>query len=393
MFDRRRHKTISWILCLTVSAILCACAEDDTDTQGTEDVIGGSAAALEVSGEVTEGDAEAQQVSSLVGASIERVFLDAEAQRLLEVTDSLKRDPQDCYSREEIEDDKYRYDFDDCDNTEGLLYIEKLESGLVVATFDSTFMINQVGIVGSLTFDGQGRLVYEIYNSTPQGGHGAALVVTDNIEDTTSDVTVDGKAAIAILDSELSVWGTGTSNDGTTVTSFSLGYTTSSGPATDAPATALTWDLPRRNCDCPNDGVIWYQQSKLLVDGVTVDLDDFERNPDGEDDYPEFNVPIDLEVSGALTLDVTGCGTFEADFNAGIDVSIDLERGDLVAGKNLACGGDNQVLSDEACNAIGRLLDRQLDIDINVSIPDTRLDDLARARLDERFDRSICGAE
>ena len=390
MVSNRRNKTASWILSAVMGAFCCSCVQDDpADAADAE--LTGNGQAIEVSGEVADEDVEAQQVSALIGASIERVFLDAEAQRLLDVADSLKRDPQNCYSREEISDDEYRYDFDDCDNTDGIMIVEKLESGVVVATFQSTFSINQVGIVGSLAFDGQGRLSYQIYHCDGEGQPGTPLVVTDLVDDVASDVTVDGRAAVTIIDAELAVWGVGTSDDGTTRSNFSLGSSSSTATSTQ-PATALTWDLPRRDCDCPGDGIIWYERSRLLVDGVTVDLDDFERNPDGEDDYPEYNVPINLTVAGALTLDVTGCGYFEADFDADIDVSVDLERPDLVTGLQAACG--QNLLSDDACDRIESFLnkDRNANIEINVSIPDTRLDDLAHSRLEARFDRSICGS-
>lgn len=386
----RLERPITIVTILLVGSALLACGDDAVSGE-TDGELVGSADTEEATGDVSSLTAETQAVGALLGASIERVFLDTEALLLLGITETNKRANQDCYEREDVGALEYRYDFDDCPNTDGHMTVKQIPVGLVVATFEGDFTINQVGIVGSLALEREGvvRTAYTVTDSEVDGEGRSPLVVTDLVAETSSDVTVDGHVEASLLGGELAIWGAGVSDDGTTETSFLFGASSSNASSSDQPATALVWDLPRRDCDCPNDGTMWYEATTLAVDGVTVDLDDYQRNDDGEDDFAPFEVPIDVSVSGELALNVTGCGTFEADFNADIDVSVDLGRTPLVEGLDIAC--DRGDLASSACDRIRSYLDRQANIDINVSIPDTRLDDVAREALDARFDRSICG--
>lgn len=389
--NNRRYQCLA--LSILVMSAACVDEERADDAAPDEEMeLIESGLSSDASGDVDAGSVDMQEASYMVGASLERVLSDGDAQMLLGADDTLiERLSPACYTKDEIDTWTLEFDFEDCDDTNGHVLVNRIESGLVVVTFESDFTINDISVVGSLAFERvtTERVTYAMYNSDGEGVRGPAIVVTNPGEEGAKNVFVEGTTTLAALDAEFVLWADGMGQDATSTHEFVLGgdnLTQMNG--TEPPLTALTWDLPRRNCECPTDGRMFFQATKILIDGVTVDLDNFERVSNQSDDFPEFSIPLDLSVIGNATIDVVGCGEFAVDFDAGIDVSVDIPRGEILTAAATACS--NGTLDGVVCDGLDGRIRNRVASRVNVTIPDLQQDEAARRSLGDRFDRSIC---
>ena len=213
------------------------------------------------------------------------------------------------------------------------------------------------------------------------------LIVTDDLgKGTEHDVLFTGHIKLDFLDTAWKLWGSGTETNGGKAHGLVLGGTTpGSVSGSTPPINALGWDLPRRSCDCPQSGVLFFE-TKVHVDEVVFDLDKFQK--DTEDDFPSYTFPVSVDATGAATVTFTGCGTFSSDFTADFDVTVNASKTDLRARLDTLCNAGE--LSQTVCTLVKGGL-QLLKSKVSIEVKDGQLDDILDGDLRARFDKGICG--
>ena len=344
-----------------------------------------------------DGSDEQATVVSNVGGALGVVLSVDDAVTLL--GGQAEKDGLTCASTTQQPDDELLITFTDCDHLSGSVTMVRdtdADPTITYVTFENDFAIGDSdidGVIHITAVDG------EILTYAVEAGDGVGepnsdddIVVTDQ-DDVVTGIFFSGYFKLNVIGTTWSLWGTGTSRKGAAIRTLVLGgVSVGEVSQTAPPSSALIWDLPRRNCDCPVAGTLMYE-TLLPITTATIDFDRFKDPNDGGNDFRSFSVGgLTAEFSGKAVVVFTECGELTATFEAGLDVSVNVGREKIVTRlAELCADGSDSGFTDAQCRVLNWAAGK---IDstrgLDVEIPDLQLNGALLDAIDQRFDRGIC---
>lgn len=296
--------------------------------------------------------------------------------------------PLSCASRTDQGNGAFMLDMSGCDNLTGKILVETDRVGLdrlVMLSFQDDFKQGDDDVDGQLRFLGvTGKSGLFTMRTEDANGQTAPISVTRGPGDV-RDIEFKGYLHLDVTKG-WQMWGTGTAKRGNVSHDRIIGGTTASAVSgTTAPITALTWEFPRRTCECPISGTAKLG-TKLTISSVSLDLDDFQD--DANDDFPTLTIPVSVDASGSATVTFNGCGVYSHSFTATADVSVDLTGAKIKSVVDSKCASGD--LNAQQCDRLTRAINALGSKTITVKLAQKLLDAVAKKTLDADFNPSRC---
>ena len=309
-----------------------------------------------------------------------------------------EKDGLACASTTQLPDDELQITFTQCDHLAGSVTMMRdtdVDPPITYVTFEDDFAVGARdvdGMVHITAVDGE-ILTYAVETGNGEGDPDPddEISVRDE-DDVVAGVFFSGHFKLNIIGTSWALWGAGTSRASDVIRSLILGGVTPSAvTGTTQPTSALVWDLPRRNCDCPIAGTLFFATVVPIIT-ATIDFDRFKVPSDTENDFRSFSVDgLTAELSGEATDVFTECGELSATFDAGLDVTVNVSRTKLINRLAELCADSDSGFTDLECRALNWAAGKiHAGRGLDVEVPDLQLNGALIDAIDERFDRGIC---
>lgn len=337
----------------TTAAILLILAACDDDN-GEDVAVASSASAERVvthSGDASEADA------SLAAVAAVAAVIDTDAIRdFREGRDADALLAEVC-AGVSLDEGVLVMDFDGCDSASGTIRVSHSSGNQLSLSFEDDFEANGVDLDGVIyaDLDVRGR----------EGAVSGALTYDEAL-------ALDFSIGVQIGDERIAAWGE------VAVSADSEGHV-----AIGSEEAPLVWEA---GCYCPASGAL-AAGAAVVVDSVTIDLDDLVDPDDGTDDYDPVEIAIEaVEVSVDMVVTFAEtCGDQAVSVEAE-DISITAATADLEAVTDPLC--DAGELDESRCTQLAIAYARDGE-EITIDISASELAESAEAALQEAVD-ALC---
>ena len=394
---------------LPTLAVLSACNGDDgppgggdtdTDTDVRPDfVYKAEAGAVAYSAALTPDTIAAHQMSNMFLASVAIVSSDEK------VGDQLNTDGEgpgftptgdfECWSRPQFPMWSFDISFEPCVKQfamSGGVTIEDHPSGPLLFGYNN-FTVDERTLGGTLAFDTRDAVdapmhwrTYNTDSTNPSPANPVQLGITT--EGFTSGASWDGATQVDLQNRELTSWGVLTLRPGNRDFTIVHGGRTAADVPTDeaAPAGAVGNSLTWQTCRCPTSGLSTYELDIQYTE-LTFDLDSLEQVDDGVDD-PEVIIDVEHTVSATATLNYTGCGEYDVDFE-GDATSFTVDNDAVSAYLSYLC--DIAAIPADRCLGVVQGARDVGDFTVEVSREEVLA--VAQTTVEENFDKTWCQSQ
>ena len=395
---RHFYRSLTTILTAASLVALAGCGEpaapspNDKDGDGkvTPADIEDSSVSLYTEGAVDDASVDSEAAVALIGDAVAMTVSDERSMSMLEGAPELPPDIgyRACWDAERIDSSTLEIDFDPCvdHGIAGLVTVTWDGQGHATLAFDDdSFRLHGHDVDGTLHMDRESvhPLEMSVYTAddAPLGVYmaDAARRVEISLEGTLTASRTRGEATLIAL-GETSIWDNADDDtaDDEEVFLASNAFVIGGDSAENMGDDPLTWDMPFDECFRASEGTI-VSESRVELDEVTIDLDDYVRTGDDAFLPTEFTVQ-DVVFDGQLSIEYTGeCGQTEACFHANdIEATIPLDKENVIEVIGAAC--ENW---DRDCDEGLWLLEMFLPDTIHVDVEDHDFCTMAQEAVDE----------